>query len=637
MQSLAESLERTPTALLREMARFWELPEVDESGRPSLIDGLLTRMRQGKLVRSVLGRLGREEREALHAVLAAGGTIQVPALTHTYGPLRSPQLAPDDPQALNPTERLHRKGLIFRAFAAREGWQGAVFFVPSELWPYLPRVPREGRDDLPQPLSADGVSAIPAHLSLHRDVACTLALLRREDYLWGEGGDWPEDLLAALATLLCPSHRAYGPFVLHVAQQARLIAPDLEGALRPTAEGHQWLRADPWLRAHTLFRAWREHPTWDDLAAVPALQVERLWPADLIRPRQRVLRHLAALAAGVWFALDDWLRWMEGRDPEFLRPAGAPGRPRVRRGDTNALLKGPSSWNLVEGRFLHFLLQGPLHWLGLVDLGREAGSGEAWRLNRLGEALLSDDLSPPTIVEETLIVEGTFEVWAPLEAPPQAFFVLEGYAEPIRRDRMSRYRLTREALHRALARGDQVETLLQLLSECGRDEVPQNVAYTLGEWAASFGRLRLYRPLLLVAEEAPLLEEVLADPEVAGTVGERLSATVVEIDGEEVRALVERLGRLGHLPDVAGGLLAQRRLALSISSGQAAALLALLWAGEDSIGRGRAAQALDQLIDQLVQVLPPARLAWARRQAARWRRGQQSGDQESRPGRPSPS
>ncbi len=610
MRTLREALEDTPTTLLREMARFWRVPEAEQAGRPRLIAGLLEEMGRAEAVREALGRLKEDEREALYTLLEAGGRVRAPVLTHLYGPLRPRGLAPSDPEALNPTERLHRRGLLFRTLAAWEDYAGPAFFIPPELLALLPAFPRPRPAEYLQILPAEEVRPTPADLRLHRDLAGLLAFFRREDYGPPEEDVWPDEVGAVLqkGLSLAPD---YAAFAFHLARQARLLAADREGFLRPTAEGLEWLHLPPAARAQVLFRAWNDLASWDEVSALPEL--ERLGPADPRAPRGRVLKALSSLEAGRWYTLAGWLRYIESESPDFLRLEGT-SRLRLRSGQP--LPPGPAAWKEIEGRYLRFLVKGPLHWLALLDLGQSATREEAFRLNALGKALLHPETGWPPLEEERVAVEGTLEVWVPLEAPPYIVFILEEYAERVRRDGMSLYRLTRTALHRALERGAGGERLLEALERYGRGELPQNVAYTLREWASAYGKLRLRRPLLLTAAETTLLEELLADPAVRAACKERLSSTSVEVSDEQATALLEGLGRLGYLPQVEEGILPRgERFPLPLDARQRAELLALLWAWEEE--RGRLPRSLAGLTQALARTLSPADLAYARRRKGR--------------------
>jgi hypothetical protein len=238
----------------------------------------------------------------------------------------------------------------------------------------------------------------------------------------------------------------------------------------------------------------------------------------------------------------------------------------------------------------------------------------------LGHALLHEQGSPPDLSDEAIIVEGTFDVWVPLEASPHIVYVLEGCAERVQRDQVSRYRLTREALHQALKRGQDLDRLLELLDRYGRGEVPQNVAFTLREWATAYGRLRLERLLLLLADDEALLEQVLADAQVQEACGERLSPTAVEVDRSQVAALIEMLCRLGFMPRTDPSILPPTKpLSLQVTPGQATELLALLWAFQEETGSKGKDKALAQLADSLTGLLPPDRKARAHRRKTRLR------------------
>lgn len=618
MRTLQEALEKTPTALLREMARFWGVEGADEAGRPRLITGLLAQMGRAEVVRQVLRHLKRDERGALRMVLSAGGRIEGPRLAHAYGPIRPHLLAESDPAALSPAERLLRYGLVFRGYGAWGDWRGVVYFVPGELWPSLPRLPQALPEEPFRPLDTVAVRPLPLERSLQHDLARLLGLTEQERFACLPDGHWPPELEVALRKLLRPPSPAYPAFLLALARVAALVAPDIEEVIRPTAEGRQWLRAPPWLRIRTLFAAWKEDSDWDELAAIPELIVERPWPSDVSVPRRRVLQRLAGVPEGSWISMAAWIRAVELQEPEFLRPAGAAGRPRIRLRSSGEVLSALSSWGEVEGRYLRFLLEGPLRWFGVVELGQQPAEelSPAFRLTALGRALLEPDRPAPALVDEPIAVEGTFEVWVPQEASPHAVFVLEQWAERRGEDRVWRYRLSRLSVQRALQRGESVERLLEALAQHGRGPVPQNVAFTLREWASAYGRLSVRRPVVLQADEAVLLEEVLSDPQVGSAMLRRISPTVVEAQPEAVEMLVARLLQLGHLPQVEEGILRQgERFRVELSTGEGALLLGLLRAWEEVTG---SSETLRRLIALLESALPEEARRRAQRLQARW-------------------
>ncbi len=614
MRPLREALEDTPTSLLREIAHFWRVPEAERAGRPRLIAGLLEEMGQAEAVRDALRRLEEAEREVLRTLLEAGGRLRAAVLTHLYGPLRPWGIAPRDLESLNPTERLHRRGFLFRTLAAWEDYAGPTFFIPTELLSLLPTLPRPRPAERLQVFPPEAVRPTPADLRLHHDLACLLAFFRREDYGPPEEDVWPAEVGALLQKTLSTPMETYAAFAFHLVRQARLLSADREGLLRPTAEGLEWLHLPPSARAQVLFHTWNDLASWDEVSAIPEL--ERLGPGDPSIPRRRVLRALASLEAGRWYTVAGWLRYIESESPDFLRPEGSPGRLRLRSG--RSLPTGPAAWKEIEGRYLRFLVEGPLHWLGLLDLGQGTAQEEAFCLNALGKALLHPEAGRPHLEEEPVAVEGTFEVWVPREASPYIVFILEEYAERVRRNTLSLYRLTRPALHRALERGIGVERLLEALERYGRGVLPQNVAYTLQEWASTYGKLRLHHPLLLVAAEAALLDTVLADPAVCAACGERLSPTTVEVPGEQAAALLEALGRLDHLPQIEEGVMPRgNRSPLLLDARQRSDLLALLWAWEEE--QGNLPRSLAGLVEALSRTLSPADLARARRKKGRRR------------------
>jgi hypothetical protein len=92
----------------------------------------------------MLGDLPNAEREALRALLAAGGTLPVANFSQRFGSIRSVGPARLEREQLwhnpiSPAENLWYLGLLYRGFEQLpNGAMREVFFAPAELTPLLP-------------------------------------------------------------------------------------------------------------------------------------------------------------------------------------------------------------------------------------------------------------------------------------------------------------------------------------------------------------------------------------------------------------------------------------------------------------------------------------------------------------------
>lgn len=108
--------------------------------------------------------------------------------------------------------------------------------------------------------------------------------------------------------------------------------------------------------------------------------------------------------------------------------------------------------------------------------------------------------------ERAFVVQPTFEVVALRFASADIYRLLR-VAEVVRIGPTSAFRLTRQALLRGLAAGEQLDDLLDFLAHRGKKPLSQNVAYTLKDWARGYHEVRVSEVFLLevsgqAAEEA---------------------------------------------------------------------------------------------------------------------------------------
>ena len=138
-----------------------------------------------------------------------------------------------------------------------------------------------------------------------------------------------------------------------------------------------------------LARAWINSSSFNDLRLLPGLKFEGEWINHPLQARQTVLEMLSHLPQTTWWSLPAFVAAVRERQPDFQRPAGDYDSWFIRREDSETFLRGFAAWDEVDGALLRFIITGPLHWLGLMDLAAPA-AGEAptaFRLSAWASAL----------------------------------------------------------------------------------------------------------------------------------------------------------------------------------------------------------------------------------------------------------
>jgi hypothetical protein len=370
-------------------------------------------------------------------------------------------------------------------------------------------------------------------------------------------------------------------FLHRVLVGAGVIRVTDDGHLQSTEVASEFVRSSPVRQAHRLLQAWLR--TGDSvLLELTHLRCDRRANAPTVIPTlpetrlayKRVVDLLRrSTRPGYWYTFADLSNVVRYDDVEFLiswrDPSPYDWRPydvdrdgyvptsyvgislEDSRGRPRSLTMG-ADWELVEGAFLRAVLQGPLTWLGLIRSGVASDGQEAFALTRLG-ALVLDLAGPADDIDheatgtqrDALLVQPNFEIiiYDPDERP-QLLFHVDRFADRVSVDRLAVYHLSRESLCRGLQLGMAVNDVVALLENSARASVPQNVVFSIRDWARQFEQVRLTRHCwLLEAPDPSALDCWLEDPGVAEAVDHRLSPTLALVrDTIGLRGQLAKLG-----------------------------------------------------------------------------------------------
>jgi hypothetical protein len=566
--TLARLLDTYPADLVSALAR--EVPSAD--GRP-LAEGLLDEARVG----SALDAAGQMEREFLAFIACHGGEV-TPAAADWW--LRHREVG--DPSAI--VERLAARGLLF--YLPARGRRPAPAL---ELFQEPRGVRFAGKLWVPEPVAAQATQRCPeALLSAAEEplqvtrgdpwevirwlFVLTRHLTEQKPRLLSASGKIARSDVPRLAEALgdlpaqgCARDELLG-WLESLAIRAG-VAEEGDRRLVPSPNAAALFTMAPLSQRRLLLEAATAQTGWSELDAAPAIVTEvpsAIAPGhsdipprgNRVRARRHILRVLVqATAPGEWHSLAELAERVMEAAPDFLirrrqatghrpQPAEPPGSGALDaeaegptyRGIRRAGGDGPQAlcmvrdWMLVEGAFTARFLTGPLHWLGLVDLGTRDGD-DLFRLSQLGARVLGltaetgeEDATPPG----RFFVQPNFEIMADGGGENiGAICRLSRVANLTSYDRAALFQVTRESVVRGLDSGLAREEVLRILSDDGRVSVPQNVAYSVGEWVTAYDRYELRTEAYLLETDDPA-ELAALEEELPGCL-ERIARTVARV------------------------------------------------------------------------------------------------------------
>ena len=196
-----------------------------------------------------------------------------------------------------------------------------------------------------------------------------------------------------------------------------------------------------------------------------------------------------------------------------------------------------------------------LFLFGLVDIADVEGKPALLRLTALGAKALGLVVPDAELDRSApLIVNPDFEIMLfPDGSTYDLVTELDRFAERTASDSVYRYRITAASIEKAVAEGLEPANILRALSEHSRVEVPQNVIYSIGQWAGKVKFVTQATVSLVRGRNKEVLDRVLHDPALRPFVIERLSPTALLVSPELSRAqLAAMLGPLGVFLDGEG-------------------------------------------------------------------------------------
>lgn len=551
MRTLRQCLFDCDLAMLRVIAEYWGV-ELSTNRHDDAVDALTGRMSDPAAQRDVWASLPGAERQALAAILDAGGALPAGAFERRWGeirPMGPGRLERERPweSPVGVGESLWYRGLVFKTFDQGPGEMQEVIFAPAELrGEWNTQTVSLGRVTL-TPATAPAM-ARQAGAQLADDLCSFLAYIYATPVRAGPGDPLPQRHLWSLGRQLRDSHPVRLDLLTHLAAALSLVKLDVS-PLRPDPQrATAWLRSDAQSQQRTLLEGWRESVTWNDLWRVPTLRCEDTgsWRNDPLAARRVVLDTLAGLECGAWYRAQDFVTAIRESEPDFQRPGGDYATWYIRDAATNQYLTGFKSWDQVEGALLQFILGGPLHWLGVVDLD---GTGEAFRVTPVGCWWLGAGAPPSSDGDVSFAVhaDGRVEIGA---ARRYDRFQLARVADWEASGEMYAYRITPSSLERARAQRIGPERIVKFLEETGQTPAPETFVGALRRWETRGTEAWAQRGTVLRVARPEVLDQLVESPRTRKFIRETISSTVALVAPRDWSELLAAMIEMGVLPEI---------------------------------------------------------------------------------------
>jgi hypothetical protein len=211
------------------------------------------------------------------------------------------------------------------------------------------------------------------------------------------------------------------------------------------------------------------------------------------------------------------------------------------------------AWNLVRW------VRERLHLLGLVDLGYDkSGRPVAMRLTRIGARILGVVDGSPTGISNgaplvgTLVVTPDFEVVLfPTGDDGELVHDLDRFCTREKLGALIHFRICQKSVQRALSEGMFLKRIVHTLEHHSRTPVPQNVLYSIRDWAAQGGLMQLSSDYCVRTENTDLWRRFQQDPGVKPLLREVVDERRIRLKSSATLRRTQSLLRdLGYLVEL---------------------------------------------------------------------------------------
>lgn len=539
MPDLSYCLRTHDLGFMKIVADFWGV-NLSAPDAKTALPMLVQAMKDPALVLEIVESLPLGARDALDDVVIHSGWIPWSRFIRTHGELREVGPGRRDREKpyrdpISAVEVLWYRGLIGRDFLRREDQLQECAYIPDDLLELMPAVAPSGPEPLGRGASPGETAVIQCVTDRVLDHTCSLlAALRLED----------PQRSPIIESWQPPFHIVYALLAAMklITSSEQLVAEDVRPFLEmPRGEAMSWL-----------FSRWWEASLFNELRLMPGILFDGAWRNHPAATRANVLALLSEVPVGTWWHIDSFIQSVFQREPDFQRPSGDFDTWLIRDKETGESLQGFQHWCAVEGALLRFMITGPMHWLGLLDLAypAECREASAFRFSGWSENLLLGKPVEGLPAEDALVSaysDGHLEV--PRLVPRIARYQISRFCLWEAEDESGYiYQLSPASLSAAAEQGLKIIHLEKLLKRYGKTP-PPSLTQALQRWEYGGGQVRIHPAVILRVASPKILQELRESP--AGRfIGDPLgpaSATITP--GAELK-IAAALARLGYLSDL---------------------------------------------------------------------------------------
>ncbi len=455
---------------------------------------------------------------------------------------------------------LARKGLVFSQRPLEDSrttldWlHGRTILLPEYIQPYLDSITLP---ELPNPAAIEPTQIVRgSSQTFLRDLGRYGRYLRRKGKLplTTQNQLYKDDLKAIAAEMSFPTDLGSGKketdngrlyFLRGLLPKVQLAQQRYASEGLTAVPNSRFWQMDMADRAELAFRAWQDEGAWYELPNLRHFQRGSrtdFAPKGLVDVRKAIVRHITQMSTG-WVSASELIDTIKSEEYGFFIKERKVSRWSYYGSYTSLPYEGSNNpygvtfgnfkdekegWNKVEADLINHVIAGPLHWMGLVDLGymqkppvdlNGNQKVDGYRLTPMGEWLLGLGPKPEFATGEgNVVVQPNFEIVVMAPFDDEILLALDHFARAIKEgDHVITYEINRASVYNGQKNEWPVARVITWLESISKQPLPQNIRRSLEEWEALHQRITIRQHVSLLETAVPDVADQL-EPVLTGAV-----------------------------------------------------------------------------------------------------------------------
>jgi len=548
MPNLETTLKNFDPGHQRIVVEKWNL-DIDEFDSKG-IDTLVQFMLDENQIKIIIYDLPDYAQSALDDLKIHNGRIPWSIFKRHHGEIHEIGAGKRDREKIShaptsPAETLWYLGLIGRAFLDTPEGLREFAYIPNDLLKKLPEPIITIKQSYGFPASLSNEIKTYSASDIILDHACSLlAILRKNSYLSvdhefildkdNQANDTPYFFKPII-----------NKFIISLSKEINL----LDSSNQPVSEAiRHFLESPRGVSLLHLTSAWLESNTINELKMAPELVCEGEWLNNPYRTRLKLIEHLKQVPSDTWWSLPSFIQSIKKHNPDFQRPAGDYDSWFIKDSMTGEYLRGFDHWDEVDGRLIRFMIEGPLHWLGLVHLADSPVT--AFKMSAIAPSLLAG-VAPDSLEEEKdeLTIRSDGQIFIPRLTPRSVRYQVARFCKWIRlKDQIFVYQLTPDALSIAENQGIHPTKILNMLAKHSKG-IPPNLVKAIQDWE-KLGSAARVETAVILRTRTPEILQLIKQSRASRYLGDPLGPTTIIVKSGSQEIILKILTELGYLGEI---------------------------------------------------------------------------------------